>query len=90
MAQGNNVTLAGNITRDPELRFTASDGGRRLRPGGQPPLAEPADQQWEEQTSFFDITCWAQMAENVAESLSRRPHRGHRSPRPAILGDPGR
>jgi len=26
---------------------------------------------WEEQTSFFDIKCWAQMAENVGESLGR-------------------
>ena len=30
--------------------------------------------EWEEQTSFFDVKCWAQMAENVGESL----HRGAR------------
>jgi single-strand DNA-binding protein len=28
-------------------------------------------QEWEEATSFFDIVCWREMAENVAESLSR-------------------
>ncbi|MCZ7627775.1 MAG: single-stranded DNA-binding protein [Microthrixaceae bacterium] len=27
--------------------------------------------EWEEQTSFFDIVCWRDLAENVAESLSR-------------------
>jgi len=27
--------------------------------------------EWEEQVSFFDVKCWAQMAENVSESLSR-------------------
>ena len=37
------------------------------------------------------MTCWAQMAENVAESLSQgRPRGGHRPPRAALLGDPGR
>jgi len=70
MAQGNTVTLVGNITRDPELRFTnagmaiASFGlavnDRRQRNG-----------EWEEQTSFFDITCFGQMGENAAESLNK-------------------
>ena len=27
--------------------------------------------EWEEQASFFDVTCWAQMAENVGESLAK-------------------
>ena len=41
----NTVTLVGNITRDPELRFTPVGPGRRhLRPRRQPPLAEPPDQ----------------------------------------------
>src|SRR5689334_3273122 len=70
MAQGNTVTLVGNITRDPELRFTnagmaiASFGlavnDRRQRNG-----------EWEEETSFFDITCFGQMGENAAESLNK-------------------
>jgi single-strand DNA-binding protein len=28
-------------------------------------------QEWEEAVSFFDITAWAQLAENVAESVSK-------------------
>ena len=45
MAQGNTVTVVGNVTRDPELRFTGERaGGGQLRPRRQPPLAEPADQ----------------------------------------------
>ena len=40
----NTVTVVGNVTRDPELRFTPSrPGGRHLRPRRQPPLAEPPD-----------------------------------------------
>jgi single-strand DNA-binding protein len=72
MANGNSVSLVGNITRDPELRFTntgqatASFGlavNRRWQ--------NRQTQEWEEATSFFDVVCWREMAENVAESLSR-------------------
>jgi single-strand DNA-binding protein len=68
----NTVTLVGNITRDPELRFTPS--GQAVATFG---LAvnrrwqNRSTNEWEEQTSFFDVKCWAQMAENVSESLSR-------------------
>ena len=89
---GNAVTLVGNITRDPELRFTntgqatASFGlavNRRWQ--------NRQTQEWEEATSFFDIVCWREMAENAAESPEPRLA-GHRD-RPAgaaQLGDPGR
>ena len=72
MANGNVVTLVGNITRDPELRFTntgqatASFGlavNRRWQ--------NRQTQEWEEATSFFDVVCWREMAENAAESLAR-------------------
>ena len=41
-------------------------------------------QEWEEQTSFFNVVCWREMAENVAESLAKgsRVSR-HRPPRAA-------
>jgi single-strand DNA-binding protein len=72
MAAGNNVTVVGNITRDPELRFTPT--GQAVASFG---LAvnrrwqNRQTQEWEEATSFFDVTCWAQMAENVSESLTK-------------------
>jgi len=72
MAAGNNVTVVGNITRDPELRFTPT--GQAVASFG---LAvnrrwqNRQTQEWEEATSFFDVTCWAQMAENVSESLMK-------------------
>lgn len=72
MAIGNTITVVGNLTRDPELRFTASGVARALlgiavnrrwqnRQTGE----------WEEDTSFFNIVCWREMAENVATSLSQ-------------------
>lgn len=68
----NTVTLVGNVTRDPELRFTPS--GQAVATFG---LAvnrrwqNRSTNEWEEQVSFFDVKCWAQMAENVSESLGR-------------------
>jgi single-strand DNA-binding protein len=72
MANGNNVTVVGNATRDPELRFTNT--GQAVATFG---LAvnrrwqNRQTQEWEESVSFFDITCWAQLAENVAESVQK-------------------
>ena len=68
----NTVTVIGNVTRDPELRFTPS--GQALANFG---LAvnrrwqNRQNQQWEEQTSFFDIVCWAQLGQNVSESVQK-------------------
>ena len=68
----NSVTLVGNITRDPELRFT-NTGQANVTFG----LAvnrrwqNRQTQEWEEATSFFDVVCWREMAENVSESLTR-------------------
>jgi len=68
----NTITIIGNITRDPELRFT---------PSGQPVATfgmavnrrwqNRQNQEWEEATSFFDIVCWGSLADNVSESLGR-------------------
>jgi len=68
----NTVTLVGNITDDPELRFTPSGAAvanftvavnRRWRtPEGQ----------WEDKLDgFFRCNCWRDMAENVAESMTK-------------------
>jgi single-strand DNA-binding protein len=72
MATGNTVTLVGNITRDPELRYTPS--GQAVCTFGLAVNRRWQSRQsgdWEEDTSFFDVTCWAQLAENVAESLQK-------------------
>ena len=67
MGFNNTVTVVGNVTRDPELRFT---------PGGAPVASfglawNRKDQNGEEVVSFFDITCWRSLAENVAESITK-------------------
>jgi single-strand DNA-binding protein len=66
----NTTTLSGNLTRDPEIRYSR-DGqanavfglavNRRWQTRGS--------DTWEEATSFFDVICWRELAENVALSL---------------------
>jgi single-strand DNA-binding protein len=68
----NTVTVIGNITREPELRFTPS--GQAIASFG---LAvnrrwqNKSTQEWEEAVSFFDVVAWAKLGENAAESLSK-------------------
>jgi len=72
MANGNNITVVGNITRDPELRFTQS--GQALASFGVAVNRRWQNRQtneWEEATSFFDVTAWGQLGENVAESVQK-------------------
>jgi single-strand DNA-binding protein len=72
MAADNTVTIVGNCTRDPELRFTPS--GQAVANFGvavNRRWQNRQTQEWEEATSFFDVSCWQQLAENVAESVQK-------------------
>ena len=72
MSNGNSVTLVGNITRDPELRFTPSgQATARFGLAVNRRWQNRQTQEWEEATSFFDVVCWREQAENASESLSR-------------------
>ena len=72
MAIDNNVTITGNATREPELRFTPS--GQAVANFGvavNRRWQNRQTQEWEEAVSFFDVTAWSQLAENVAESVGK-------------------
>ena len=69
----NTVTVVGNLTADPELRFTPSGVAM-----AQITLAvnrrrfDRNTNEWrDEEASFFRATCWRDMAENVSESLRK-------------------
>ncbi len=71
-ASANHVTFTGNITRDPELRFTPS--GAAVANFGLAVNRSWKNQQtneWEEEVTFLDVVCWRQLAENVAESITK-------------------
>lgn len=66
------VTIVGNLTRDPDLRYTA--GGRGVTSFGVAVNRRWMNKQtneWDEQVSFFNVTAWAELGENVAASLSK-------------------
>ena len=66
------VTVVGNLTRDPEIRYTA--GGAAKASFGMAVSRRwqnRQSQEWEEQTSFFNVVCWREMAENVCESIGK-------------------
>src|SRR4051794_9799309 len=66
------VTVVGNLTRDPEIRYTT--GGAAKASFGVAVSRRWQNRQsneWEEQTSFFNVVCWREMAENVSESLGK-------------------
>lgn len=66
----NTVTLVGNLTRDPELRYTA--GGRGVASFGLAVSRRyQQNNEWVEQTSFFNVVCWGDLGENVAASLTK-------------------
>jgi single-strand DNA-binding protein len=72
MSNGNHVSITGNLTRDPELRFTPT--GQANASFGVAVNRRWQNRQtheWEEATSFFDVVCWGTLAENAAQSLSR-------------------
>lgn len=64
----NNITVVGTATRDPELRYTQGGQGianlsvavnRRWQQAGE----------WKEEVSFFNVTAWGALGENVVQSV---------------------
>ena len=72
----NIITVIGNVTRDPELKFLNS-GTASVKFG----LAvnkrwqNKQTQEWEEQVSYFDVIAYGPLAENIGQSL----HKGYRT-----------
>jgi single-strand DNA-binding protein len=72
MANGNTVTIIGNVTREPELRFTPSgQANTRFGVAVNRRWQDRSSGEWQEATSFFDVVCWRELAENVSESLPK-------------------
>jgi single-strand DNA-binding protein len=63
--------MTGNLTNDPVLRQTKT--GSSLLSVGLAVTRRWRDKQdnWEEQTSFFDVTAWGELADNMASSLNK-------------------
>jgi single-strand DNA-binding protein len=67
----NRVILIGNLTREPELRYTPNntavcDFGLAVNRNYQDSSGE-----WQEETAFVDITVWGNQAENASQYLDK-------------------
>jgi single-strand DNA-binding protein len=74
MAAGDTViTVVGNLTNDPELRFTPSGAAvASFTVASTPRFLDKATNEWKDGDALF-LRCsvWRQAAENVAETLQR-------------------
>ena len=74
MAAGDiNVTVVGNLTNDPELRFTPSGAAvASFTVASSSRYLDKATNEWKDgDTVFMRCSVWRQYAENVAESLQK-------------------
>src|SRR3954452_11216839 len=76
MAGDTVITVVGNVTDDPELRFTPSGAAvANFTVASTPRTFDRQANEWKDSdTLFLRCSVWRQAAENVAESL----HRGTR------------
>ena len=66
------TTVVGNLTRDPEIRYTREgQATTALSLAVNRRWQNRETKEWEESTSFLDVICWRDLAENVALSLTK-------------------
>ncbi len=67
------LSIVGNLTADPELRFTPSGVAvAKFTVAFTPRALDKASGEWRDgEPTFVDCTAWRQLAENAAESLTR-------------------
>ncbi len=68
-----NITLIGNLTDDPELRYTPNGAAvANFTVASTPRFMDKATNEWKDgDTLFLRCSLWKQAAENAAESLTR-------------------
>ena len=72
MASDNQITIVGNLTDDPELRYTPNGAAVvNFSVAVTPRIRDDAGGWKDGDTSFFRVNAWRTLAENAAESLTR-------------------
>jgi single-strand DNA-binding protein len=68
----NTTTITGNLTREPEIRYTREGHATaQLGVAVNRRWQDRTTHEWQESTSYFDVICWRDLAENVALSLTK-------------------
>jgi single-strand DNA-binding protein len=72
MANINRVVIAGNLTRDPELRQLSSGNSVcKLRVAVNTRVKDRDSGQWGDKPNFFDVTVWGAQGESCARYLQK-------------------
>lgn len=71
MAGEPTITVVGNLTSDPELRFTPGGKAVASFTVAQTPRTKVGDQWQDGEATFWRCSVWDKAAENVAESLTK-------------------
>ena len=72
MASENQITIVGNLTDDPELRYTPNGAAVvKFRVAVNRRFRDESGQWKDGDTSYFTVNAWRSLAENIAESLTR-------------------
>lgn len=73
MAGDTTITVVGNLTADPELRFTPSGAAvANFTVASTPRIFDRQSSEWKDgEALFLRCNIWREAAENVAESLTR-------------------
>ena len=73
MAGDTTITVVGNLTADPELRFTPSGAAvANFTVASTPRIYDRQSSEWKDgEALFLRCNIWREAAENVAESLTR-------------------
>lgn len=69
--ESNFVTFVGNLTDDPDLRFTGSGAAVATLRVASNRRWTGRDGQQQEETTYLNVNCWRDLAENASESLSK-------------------
>jgi single-strand DNA-binding protein len=68
----NAITVVGNVTRDPELKFLNSgQAALKMSIAVNRRWQNRQTQEWEERVSYFEVVGYGAMAENAANSLTK-------------------
>jgi single-strand DNA-binding protein len=68
----NSTTITGNLTREPEIRYTREgQATTQLGVAVNRRWQDRTTQEWQEATSYFDVVCWRELAENAALTLTK-------------------
>ncbi len=68
----NTTTITGNLTREPEIRYTREgQATTQLGVAVNRRWQDRTTQEWQEATSYFDVVCWRDLAENAALTLTK-------------------